>query len=307
MTYHRRVRAVAVSFALLLVGCREAGGPVASPEAAPYADPAPEAAAAAPRAAPLAPPPEAGAYEVADEVVQRRTHLPTAVLIPVVPGDLVGSLFAEAGVRVARLERDDRFGQYACGAADEAAARPWVDVVAYELSRHAPEVVRASRTHWVVFCRGLTQQGTPRPVVPAASGNTILFDVDATGSDDHFRGTVHHELFHMLDGGEVRGAGDRDWMALGGADGGGYGSGGRYARDASGRLGTGPPGFVTAYAQSAPAEDKAEVFRFLAYAPGELRALAERDPVVARKRELMIRRLEPYCAARSDRIACSER
>jgi hypothetical protein len=63
---------------------------------------------------------------------------------------------------------------------------------------------------------------------------------------------------------------------------------------------------VTEYAGAAVEEDKAELFRFLALAPDELSDLARRDPVIASKRDVLLRRLAPYCADYGSRVVCRE-
>ena len=264
-----------------------------------------DAGRGAPEVAPQAAAP-VGTYDIADDALRRATYLTRAVLVrPLATDDALAKAFDETGLRFARLEADERFGQYACGAIDEGSARPWLDLAARELALHAPALVRASGTRWIVSCQGLSQGGRARGAVPAGSAGTILLDAEADASEDFFRRTLHHELFHMLDFAEGRLKADAEWVGLN-ASGTQYG-GGLTAREASNALGSGSAGFVTEYAMSGADEDKAEMFRFLALAPGELRALAERDAVVASKRDLMLRRLAGYCAAEHSRIVCGER
>lgn len=297
-------------FALLLVallhGCRTREMPPPEPAAAPGSTQAARVVAQDDGAR-VADPGAAGGYDVSDEEVRRATHLTRATLMR--PGaaadDPVAIDFGESGVRFARLDGDERFGQYACEGIEDDAARPWLDLAARELGLHAPGLIRASGTRWVVFCKHLMQRGRPRDAVPAGSGGTLLFDATAFASEDSFRRVLHHELFHMLDFSDG-GLADAEWTALNAA-GTAYGGGGRSARDTSSELGSGGPGFVTEYAQAAVEEDKAEVFRFLALAPGELSDLAQRDAVVAQKRNLLLQRLERYCAADAARIVCRER
>lgn len=297
---------LAVLLVALLHGCRSREAPAPEPAATPGSTDAAGAVAQNDRAR-VADAGTAGGYDVSDEEVRRATYLTRAALMR--PGaaadDPVAILFGESGVRFARLGGDERFGQYACEGIDDDAARRWLDLAARELALHAPGLIRASGTRWVVFCRHLVQGGRPRGVVPAGSAGTLLLDATAFASEDFFRRTLHHELFHMLDFSEDGGFADAEWTALNAA-GTAYGGGGGSARDASNALGSGAPGFVTEYAQAAVEEDKAEVFRFLALAPGELSGLGRRDAVVARKRDLLLQRLERYCAGDAERIVCRE-
>ncbi len=292
--------------AVFLQGCRSRDAPASAPET-----PAPAIADAAPfpalpEVAPQAAAP-VGTYDIADGELRRATYLTRAILVrPVGADEAMARAFDESGLRFARLEADERFGQYSCRAIDEVSARPWLDLAARELALHSPALIRASGTRWIVACRGLQQGARPRGAVPAGTAGTILLDAEDIASEDDFRHTLHHELFHMLDSAEGRLAADPEWASLN-ASGARYGGGGATARETSNALGSGSGGFVTEYAMAGVEEDKAEMFRFLALGPGELRTLAERDSVVAGKREVMLRRLAGYCADQSSRVVCGER
>lgn len=297
-----------VSLVVLLHACRlhEAPGPApsaGSPErdSASVAVVEGEAEGGGPAALDLG-----DAYPVSDEELRRATSLAQAALIlPASADDAVASVFGESGVRFARLQSDERFGQYSGGGIDEGAVRPWLDLAARQLALHSPDLIRHSGTRWVAFCRDLRQGGQPRYAVPAGPAGTLLLDAEAFSSEDVFRRAFHHELFHMIDFAEGRGRADAEWTALN-PPGTHYGKGGRWSRDASDALGSGGPGFVTEYAGAAVEEDKAELFRFLALAPDELSDLARRDPVIASKRDVLLRRLAPYCADYGSRVVCRE-
>jgi hypothetical protein len=290
--------------AVLAPGCRsqDAPAPEGPPAASAEATPLPVLRDAPPRADAAS-----RGYDIGDDELRRASYLTRAVLVqPLGASDTMALAFDESGVRFARLEADERFGQYSCGGLDENAARPWLDLAARELALHSPALTRGSGTRWIVACQGLQQGGRARNAVPAGSAGTILLDASGFSSEEFFRRILHHELFHMLDFAERRLSSDPEWASLNSA-GTQYGGGGATARDASGQLGSGSGGFVTEYAMSGAEEDKAEMFRFLALGPGELRTLAQSDTVVASKRDLLLRRLAPYCADQSARIVCAER
>jgi hypothetical protein len=245
-------------------------------------------------------------YAVSDEELRRATSLTQAVLIlPASADDPMATAFRETGVRFARLQRDERFGQYAGGGIGEDSVRPWLDLAARELALHSPALIRHSGTRWVAFCRDLRQGGQPRYAVPAGPAGILLLDAGAFSSEDFFRRAFHHELFHMIDFAEGRARADAEWTALN-PPATRYGKGGRWSQDASDALGSGGPGFVTEYAGAAVEEDKAELFALLALASDELRDLGQRDPVIASKRDLLLRRLAPYCADYGSRLVCRE-
>lgn len=255
--------------------------------------------------APLARP-TPGTYAVAEEVIRRQTYLQNAVLLPLGPGrEEVATLFRESGIRFARLASPETFGQYACGDVTEDGARSRTAFAARELSRHSPELLHRSGVDWVVLCSHLTQRGRPRNAVPASTAATLLLDATGFGTDEYFRQTLHHELFHMINAANQGLLREREWLAQN-PEGSPMGRGGATARDSAGALGSGAPGFVSEYAQSAVEEDQAEVFRFLATSPEALSALAARDPGVAGKRELMLGGLARFCDGHAERLICRE-
>lgn len=200
---------------LLAQGCRSRDAPASDSQA-----PVPASADATP--APLLPDvtPQAaapvGGYDIAEDELRRATYLTRAVLVrPLGADDAMAVAFGESGLRFARLEADERFGQYSCGGIDENSARPWLDLAARGLALHSPALTRASGTRWIVSCRGLHQGGRPRDALPAGSAGTILLDAEAYSSDGFFRRNLHHELFHMLDFAEGRLVADAEWASCG--------------------------------------------------------------------------------------------
>jgi len=297
----------ALSLAVLLHACRSQKAPAPAPSAAaPDREPTQAVVPGGGLGAGGRPLDLVDGYEVSQEELRRATYLTRAVLIlPTSANDAMATLFSETGIRFARLEGDERFGQYSCRGIDEETVRPWLDLAARELALHSPALIRHSGTRWVVFCRDVEQGGQKRGAVPAGSGGTLLLDTEGFVSEDFLRVTLHHELFHMIDFADGRYRADAEWAGLN-PPGARYGRGGRWARDASNALGSGGPGFVTEYAGAAVEEDKAELFRFLVLAPEELSDLAQRDPVIATKRDLLLRRLAPYCADETSRVVCRE-
>lgn len=153
-------------------------------------------------------------------------------------------------------------------------------LIAEELSRHAPEVLRAAELRRVVLCGRLREDRRPIPSLPNYN-NTLLLDVD--GADDYLRRLLHHELFHFLDladdGSVLR---DPAWEALN-APGFSYAHGGRAMRGPEARVTPPPPGFVSGYATAAVEEDKAETFAEWMWARDALRERAADDPVLRAK------------------------
>jgi hypothetical protein len=96
---------------------------------------------------------------------------------------------------------------------------------------------------------------------------------------------LHHEIFHLFDYAAPR-EGDHDhdpaWERLNPRT-------FRYSAKPSSEL---EPGFITDYAKTALAEDKASVFEYLMSYPDELCARADDDPLLRSKALLLLERIE---------------
>jgi hypothetical protein len=155
-----------------------------------------------------------------------------------------------------------------------------------ELARYPREFITAIAFQRLVLIEGVKLRGVPAGAFVMAPAGTMI--ATATGLSDPLR--VHHEIFHFADYRlNGRPPDDRAWTALNSA-GMSYGRGGRqmvasaggeYSRLIEARRDL--PGFVTAYAQSAPEEDRAEVFATLVTRQTLAAELAASDPVIAAK------------------------
>ena len=158
---------------------------------------------------------------------------------------------------------------------------PAARIVSEELGRYPRELLVAARLRRVIFVRDLREADVPIPSLPNLQ-RSLLLDVDAP--EPFLRRLVHHELFHFADyADDEQVQRDPDWARLNDRWF-VYGSGGRFARDPrASRPNETLPGFVTAYAQSALEEDKAETFSFFMSDRPWLEARAEADPVIRAK------------------------
>jgi hypothetical protein len=158
-----------------------------------------------------------------------------------------------------------------------------------ELARYPRGWVTRANMSRVLVVAHLREKGLEIPSLPNIDGAWLL---DASASDEFVARLTHHELYHFVDLAEdgtlVR---DDAWARLNLA-GFSYGAGGRSLRA---RWASEPselaPGFVSAYASTAIAEDKAETFSLWMTKPDDALALAQRDAVVARKLDALRARL----------------
>lgn len=137
-----------------------------------------------------------------------------------------------------------------------------------------------------VFVDELHREGRPLAGLARASTGTIL--VDPVRQARHAEMTVHHEIMHFLDRASASRP-DRTWTSL-------NPPGTRYGTLDSTRLGAlelsvRHRGFLTLYSQKNPAEDKAELFKWLVAYPDIVDRFVERDTFLASKIQHLATRL----------------
>lgn len=178
-------------------------------------------------------------------------------------------------------------------------------IVAHELGRYTPALLRKIRIAGVVLTEGLTESEMPIPSLPNVGG-LLLLDTHATEAE--LVRVLHHELFHFFDHADDSVvAPDPPWEALNPA-GFLYGSGGRTLRGAwAARPTTELPGVLSAYATSGVEEDKAETFSFAVTAPAFVDERAAVDPAVRAKLAELVRRLGDVDAAAPARLGIAAR
>lgn len=145
--------------------------------------------------------------------------------------------------------------------------------------------------------RALTTGGARRAAVPASREQALIYDLSYSTDDKYNQSVFHHEYFHMLDAArDSKYWIDEEWTELNPPDF-SYGSGGAHtSRFVNyGIADESVTGFVTLYATTAVAEDKAEIFEFLMTSPDVIRQRSSVDPVVAAKAALVRARLDESC------------
>lgn len=190
------------------------------------------------------------------------------------------------GIHVAYVVTDTRpsEGMYLCGAMSRADAQDGGNSVAAALQFLPDASLVRLRLRYVVLCSRATAGGQSIGGIPVAPLNLLM--LDGSGDTAALQHRTLHELYHLA---EYRAAtiNDTEWVARFG--------GGDYANRYPGLLrrspiGSGKPGFINAYAEIHPHEDRAELFTYLVMAPRDVATLIRRtgDPVLRQKAEYLI-------------------
>ena len=138
-------------------------------------------------------------------------------------------------------------------------------VLSRQLARYPAGYLAKVNVARVLVCAHVRENGHDIPSLPNIDGAWLI---DATLSDAFAARIAHHEIYHFIDLAEDGTLNtDPSWEALNPSSF-AYGEGGRSLRSGWASEATDTaPGFVTAYATTAVAEDKAETLRAVDDAP----------------------------------------
>jgi len=177
-------------------------------------------------------------------------------------------------------------GSYLCGSMSRDDVLSAAGTVAAALQAIPDSSLARLRVKYIVLCGRALAGGQSIGGIPVPPLNLLM--LDAGGDTAALQHRTLHELYHMI---EYRfGAiGDSAWL----------GQFGGYSNSYPGLLrrspiGSGKPGFINAYGETHPYEDRAELFAFLLLAPREVSAQIRRggDTVLKQKAEYLIDKCE---------------
>lgn len=172
------------------------------------------------------------------------------------------------------------------------ALRKYEPLFVKEWQRYPASLFKKARVRKLFIGAKLSMNGQFRAAVPAFENETMFYDAElGSHRPDYQRVVIHHELFHMIDQRMGTMRRDPEWAELNPKDF-RYGDGGHLMRtNGAGELTDKLPGLLTPYGASAVEEDKAELFAHLLVNPDFVQRQAEKDPVLAKKIELLKKRL----------------
>ena len=175
-----------------------------------------------------------------------------------------------------------------------------LDVIADELLRYPADLFELGVVRRISLLANLAVDDEAAAGTIDPTGGTLFLDaIIGERHPEHLKRTLHHELFHLIDYADD-GVIDRDpeWDALNDPDL-PYLPGLRSfevmqgAAEPSERY----PGYISLYARTSLAEDKAELFEFAMMDPEYVARRGDEDPHVRRKLALLRERIRSFCPA----------
>jgi hypothetical protein len=192
------------------------------------------------------------------------------------------------GVHFGYVDVDTRpsEGMYLCGALRRGDADTAASTVASALLYVPDAALTRLGLRYVVLCSGVTAAGQVIGGLASSQHGLLMLDAGDGVSLQH---RTLHELYHLLES-RFGGIADASWTSQ---------FGGGYSNQYPGLLrkaplGSGKAGFASAYGETYPHEDRAELFAHMVLAPRELGALisSRGDAVLRRKADFLSDKLD---------------
>lgn len=196
------------------------------------------------------------------------------------------------GIHLGYVEKDTRpgGGKYFCGAMSREDSRSAGRTVTTALLRLPDASLGKLRLRYVILCGRAMAAGQRIGGIPVPPLDLLMLDVGEYGNNASYLQRVFlHELYHLIEY-RFNTHQDAEWQKQ-------FGAG--YANSYSGRMqqssiGSGKRGFLNAYAETYPHEERAELFASLVLHPAEVAAhiKATNDAVLKEKALYLVRKCE---------------
>jgi len=203
-----------------------------------------------------------------------------------------GPRLTALGVNLGYVERDTKpgGGQYFCGAMSADDSRAAGRIITTALLKLSDASLRTLRLRYVILCSRAMAAGQRIGGIPVPPLDLLMLDVGASGNNPlYLQHGFLHELYHLIEF-RFNTYQDARWQEL-------FGAG--YANSYEGRLsqspiGSGRRGFLNAYAETYPHEERAELFASLLLNPAEVGAhlRAMNDEMLKKKALYLVRKCE---------------
>lgn len=187
-------------------------------------------------------------------------------------------------------------GKYFCGAMSRDAARSAGRPITMALLKLPDASLRSIRLKYVIVCSRVMAAGQRIGGIPVPPLDLLMLDIGETGNNvSYLPHTFLHELYHLIEY-RFNAYQDPGWQKL-------FGSG--YANSYDGRMtqspiGTGKKGFLNAYSETYPHEERAELFAAILLHPAEVaaRIRTTRDELLKAKAAYLMAKCERMIGVR---------
>ncbi len=196
------------------------------------------------------------------------------------------------GVHLGHVEKDTRpgGGRYFCGAMTRDESRAAGKIISAALLKLPDAALGKVRLRYVILCSRAMAAGQRIGGIPVPPLDLLMLDAGESGNDpSQLQHLFLHELYHLIEFrfGTYQ---DAEWQSLFGAGyASSYGSGLKHSR-----IGSGKRGFLNAYAETFPHEERAELFAALLLDPAQVAAhiKAANDALLKEKALYLARKCE---------------
>lgn len=209
---------------------------------------------------------QAADWAAKESAAAKALYIPELKLVSpdMVSGEAAVNL-RRSNVSLAYVETTVNPGKYTCTALNQSTLKEATNSVAEALGKLSDAALAKIGLGCVLLCGEAKAGGRMIGGIPVPPLKTLMLSMG--GNDPAYQSHIFfHELFHYMEFIQNRSTNDPNWNAKFT----GYGS-----ANTGWKLGSGADGFVSAYAQSAPEEDRAEVFAHLMSAPATLHRYAD--------------------------------
>lgn len=209
---------------------------------------------------------QAADWAAKESAAAKELYIPEIKLVSpdMVSGEAATNL-RRSNVTLAYVETTVNPGKYTCTALNKSALKEAANGVADALGKLSDAAISKIGLRYVLLCDEAKAGGRMIGGIPVPPLKTLMLSMG--GNDPSYQSHIFfHELFHYMEFIQNRSTNDPIWNEKFK----GYGS-----ADSAWKLGSGSSGFVSAYAQSSPEEDRAETFAHLMSAPATLRRYAD--------------------------------
>lgn len=190
-----------------------------------------------------------------------------------------------SGITFGYVEQDTNpgGGKYLCGATSASTARAAATMMAGALAKIPAHSLAKAELKYIILCGRLLASSQLIGGIPVPPLNLLMLNIGENAAlTSYHEHMMFHEFYHLMEY-RFNTFNDAEWQSR---------FGGGYTNSYAGRLkkspiGSGKPGFLNAYSETFPHEERAELFTFLLLNAHEVTAHIETTADTALKEKIL--------------------